>query len=109
MKKIISGLAILSMLLVMLASCTPNGTPLSLVGVWKADSDPVMYMEITNKDEIYYGSKKDNLQKAAEITKCTCDEITTKTGNIEETSKYELSGNNLTFTLGGHEFKCTRE
>lgn len=100
MKRIISLLTIVSMLVVMVVSCTPNGAPLSLVGVWKLDNEGSdNCYEFTDKDEFKIGTEK-NRVLAGKITKATCNEITIKAegSSTETTYKYELSCDSLRLT-----------
>ena len=120
MKKIV-GLFVMAVMMVMMAvSCTPNGAPLSLVGVWKSETtyegstpSSVNYVEFTDDDYIIHGSTKDALENSkktrsttgTKIFKATCSELYMKSANQTSDNTYvvyhyELAGNKLTVDFG---------
>ncbi len=126
MKKIISLMAVVTALIMMLSSCTPNGMPTSLVGVWKTETEQYIYknggytdetktyesyIEFTDDDYYISASTKDELDEYKNDKKNHCSQIVKATGNelyIKSCSqisddtltviKYELVGDKLTLT-----------
>ena len=100
------GLLVAVMALVMaLSSCTPNGAPLTMVGKWSFDYGCI---EVTDKDDVYYGLTTSTMQKVGTITKCTCDEVTLDTSWIKGTWKYEISGNSMTLTNDSTKYEFSK-
>ena len=129
MKKII-GLFVMAVMMVMMAvSCTPNGAPLSLVGVWKTETtyegvslSNIHYMEITDDDFYITASTKDGLETAkrvretsgTKIVSATCNELHTRSVSVTSDNqygviKYELAGDKLTIDEGYHCVVYTKE
>jgi hypothetical protein len=104
MKKIVGLFVMVVMMVMMAVSCTPNGAPLSLVGVWKSEVEEYQriydsetgtyiyssetvkstrYFEITDDDYVASGSTKEALEaqkqdkehNCAKIIKATCNEL----------------------------------
>ena len=110
MKKAISLMVAAMALVMMMSACTAHGTPTSLVGTWKMTEGSQVSagyeysMRIDDDDSVwgkyYRGENYSEWNHYADITKCTCMEMTLKDRYSSEsyTSKYELSSSTLIIT-----------
>ena len=105
MKKALGLFVAIMTLIMALSSCTPAGTPLTLVGKWKAD---IGYIEILDNDDVYFGLTKSAMSIVGSITKCTCNEVTLSTSWINGTWAYEVSGKTMTLSKDGTKYEFTK-
>ncbi len=102
MRKIYFLFAAIALLAIM-ASCTPAGAELGLVGEWEQAGSSDNVMKINDDDTIEYSYKGTTLGKGT-ITKADSarKSITIKIGDFESTSAYSLSGNSLIIGSQGY-------